>query len=358
MSAQLTIQLPTRQYNIEIESGLVEASSALKALTKNRAIFIISNSTVADLYLSSIQSQLFETAPVYLMPDGEQFKNLQQFEQINAALMEQNFGRDTIIIALGGGVVGDLSGFVAACYQRGIEFIQIPTSLLSQIDASVGGKTAVNHPLGKNMIGAFHQPSLVLIDPFTLQTLPDRGFNAGMAEAIKYGVMADASLFDWIEDHARLLQQKDTETLEQLIYKCCAIKAEIVIEDEKEQGRRALLNLGHTYGHAFEAETKYLTYLHGEAVAIGMHAAMRLSVQMGDSSQQQLDRLIVLLETFSLPVTLPQDLAAERLISHMLKDKKNRQGIIHLIVNQGIGKARVLAMEDHNLISKAFPYEK
>ena len=353
---QLSIQLKHHSYSIDIQSGLVKSSSALNRLTASRSVFIISNPTVAELYLDNIQDQLSEKAHVYLMPDGEEFKNLHQFEKINAELMKNNFGRDALIIALGGGVVGDLSGFVAACYQRGIEFIQIPTTLLAQIDASVGGKTAVNHEYGKNMIGAFHQPSWVLIDPTTLASLTDREFNAGLGEAIKYGLMADASLFDWIENNRESLKQRDLGVLQTLIYRCCEIKAEIVAADEKEKGLRALLNLGHTYGHAFEAETAYKEYLHGEAVAIGLVAAMRLAIAMGRCNETDKTRLIALLKAFDLPVTIPQQLKADELISHMLKDKKNRKGVIHLVINKGMGEADVIAVEDHGLITKAIPY--
>ena len=352
----LSIQLKNHRYSIDIHSGLVKSSSELKQLTANRSVFIISNPTVAELYLDNIQSQLTEAAPVYLMPDGEAYKNLQQFELINAELMKNNFGRDAIIIALGGGVVGDLSGFVAACYQRGIEFIQIPTTLLAQIDASVGGKTAVNHSLGKNMIGAFHQPSLVVIDPTTLLSLKDREFNAGLGEAIKYGLMADASLFSWIEDNLEALIQRDNDVLQTLIYRCCEIKANIVAADEKEKGIRALLNLGHTYAHAFEAETHYKKYLHGEAVAIGLVAAMTFSIELGRSNPTLKLRLIDILKKCNLPVSIPQTLKAENLITHMLKDKKNRKGVIHLVINKELGNADIVAVEDHDLIIKAIPY--
>jgi 3-dehydroquinate synthase len=353
---QLSIQLKNHSYSIEIQSGLVKSSSKLKDLTADRSVFIISNNKVADFYLQNIQAQLSNPAPVYLMPDGEEFKNLQQFEQINAELMKINFGRDAIIIALGGGVVGDLSGFVAACYQRGIEFIQIPTTLLAQIDASVGGKTAVNHSLGKNMIGAFHQPSLVIIDPDTLLTLEDREFNAGLGEAVKYGLMADASLFEWIEENAAALMQREMNALHTLIYRCCEIKAKIVTADEKEKGVRALLNLGHTFAHAVEAETAYKTYLHGEAVAIGLVAAIELAVVMGHCDEQLKLRLLSLLTRFNLPVSIPRQLKAEQLIKHMLKDKKNRNGVIHFVVNKNLGGADIIAVKDHALITKVLPY--
>ncbi len=353
---QLQIQLKDSVYGIDINLGLVTSSAEFQKLTHHRTVFIISNETVASLYLDKIQSQLNQPAAVYLMPDGEEFKNLQQFENINAELMSLNFGRDAMIVALGGGVVGDLSGFVAACYQRGVEFIQIPTTLLAQIDASVGGKTAVNHRLGKNMIGAFHQPSLVVIDPTTLLSLEPREFNAGLGEAVKYGLMADASLFKWIEDNALALKQRDLSVLQTLIFRCCEIKAHIVKADEKEQGIRALLNLGHTFAHAFEAETAYVKYLHGEAVAIGLVAALSLSIEINQADPKLLPRLQTLLQIFDLPISVAKSLDSEKLLAHMFKDKKNRQGKIHLVLNKQMGQAEVKAVEDHDSIIAAIPY--
>ncbi len=359
MSQQILVSLGENSYPIEIKTGLVKHSPVFLSYLKNKSVFIISNATVAALYLQKLQDNLtqmnFVDVPVYLMPDGEEYKNLAQFEQIIAAMLKLNLGRDTIIIALGGGVVGDLAGFVAACYQRGVQFIQIPTTLLAQIDASVGGKTAVNHPLGKNMIGAFHQPQLVLIDPETLQSLPQREFLAGLGEALKYGLLADEKLFNWMESTIELFLQRDLPALQKLIIKCCLIKAEIVTADEKESGRRTLLNLGHTFGHAIEAETRYQQYLHGEAVAIGLHAAMKLSVTLGYSGVAELNRLVELLKTIGLIDTIPATMNLENLLQHMKKDKKNKAGKIHLIVNQGIGAAKLIVCEDEALIKSAFP---
>lgn len=361
MSQQILVDLAENSYPIEIEAGLVKYSPVFLSHLKGKALFIISNATVSELYLQKLQNNLkqfqIENTPVYLMPDGEQYKNLQQFEQIIAQMLTLNLGRDSIIIALGGGVVGDLAGFVASCYQRGIPFIQIPTTLLAQIDASVGGKTAVNHPLGKNMIGAFHQPQQVLIDPETLLSLPQREFLAGIGEALKYGLLADEALFEWMEASMEKFLQRDLVLLEKLIARCCQIKADIVAEDEKESGKRALLNLGHTFAHAIEAETHYQQYLHGEAVAIGLHAAMRISVALKQSQKEHLERLIKLLDRSGLPSAISSSMNIDNLFSHMKKDKKNKAGKIRLVINKAIGAAEIITCDDEALIKSSFPRE-
>ncbi len=359
MSQQILVDLAENSYPIEIEAGLVQHSPVFLSQLKHKPLFIISNPTVSELYLEKLQQNLkqlqIENTPVYLMPDGEQYKTLQQFEKIIAEMLRLNLGRDCIIIALGGGVVGDLAGFVASCYQRGVPFIQIPTTLLAQIDASVGGKTAVNHPLGKNMIGAFHQPQQVLIDPQTLLSLPEREFQAGMGEAIKYGLLADRTLFEWMETSIEKLLQRDLLFLEKLIARCCRIKANIVAEDEKETAKRALLNLGHTFAHAIEAETRYQQYLHGEAVAIGLHAAMRVSVAMNKSKVQDLERLVELLKKNGLPLTIPSTMDVNNLFLHMKKDKKNKAGKIRIVINKAIGEAELICCDDEALIKSSFP---
>jgi len=246
------------------------------------------------------------------------------------------------LIALGGGVVGDLTGFVAACYQRGVPFIQIPTTLLSQVDSSVGGKTAVNHPLGKNMIGAFYQPQAVFIDTQSLHTLPKREFAAGMAEVIKYGLIYDTELFTYLEQNVENLQQLNETCLQHIIYRCCEIKALIVAEDEKEQGLRALLNLGHTFGHAIEAQMGYGKWLHGEAVATGMVLASQLAHTRGDLTQQDVARIVDVIKQYNLPTEVPVGMTSEQFLLHMRKDKKNKKGTIRFILPTQFGQCALV----------------
>ncbi|GAM56137.1 3-dehydroquinate synthase [Vibrio ishigakensis] len=255
--------------------------------------------------------------------DGEQYKSLETFNQVMTFLLEHNYGRDVMLVALGGGVIGDLVGFAAACYQRGVDFVQIPTTLLSQVDSSVGGKTAVNHPLGKNMIGAFYQPKAVIIDIDTLKTLPKREFGAGMAEVIKYGIIIDSPFFDWIEQSQAQLKGLEPASLTSAIAKCCQIKADVVAQDEKESGIRALLNLGHTFGHAIEAEMGYGNWLHGEAVSSGTVMAARAALHDGRMQSQDVDRIESLLKAFDLPVHTPSEMTGEDFMKHMMRDKKS-----------------------------------
>lgn len=273
---RITVNLAERSYPISIGAGLFEdpayLSQVLSNKNTNQKVVVISNVTVAPLYADKILHQLKQLgcdASLLELPDGEQYKNLDVFNQVMNFLLEGSYARDVVIIALGGGVIGDLVGFASACYQRGVDFIQIPTTLLSQVDSSVGGKTAVNHPLGKNMIGAFYQPKAVIIDTNCLSTLPEREFAAGIAEVIKYGIIYDGAFFDWLEENLDRLYTLDEDALTYAIARCCQIKAEVVAQDEKESGIRALLNLGHTFGHAIEAELGYGNWLHGEAVSSG-----------------------------------------------------------------------------------------
>ena len=256
-------------------------------------------------------------------------------------LLKNGHGRDSTLIALGGGVVGDITGFAAACYQRGINFIQIPTTLLAQVDSSVGGKTAVNHPLGKNMIGAFYQPKAVLIDIDTLSTLPQREFNAGMAEVIKYGILGDADFFNWLESNITLIKSADSKVLAQMVELCCACKADIVAADEKEGGIRALLNLGHTFGHAIEADQGYGKWLHGEAVATGMVLAAKLAVAMNLLEVSDLRRIELLISAFDLPLNAPDNMKYDEFICHMRRDKKNLAGKLRFIVPTAIGQSEI-----------------
>jgi 3-dehydroquinate synthase len=313
-------------------------------LLKKR-ILIVTNETVAPLYLKQVQDTMASFGEVsnVILPDGEQFKDLTYLDLIYTALLQRNYGRDSVLVALGGGVIGDMTGFAAACYQRGVDFIQVPTTLLSQVDSSVGGKTAVNHPLGKNMIGAFYQPQIVIIDTECLQTLPAREFAAGMAEVIKYGIMWDAEFFQWLENNVEALKSLDTQALVYAISRCCEIKADVVSQDETEQGVRALLNLGHTFGHAIEAEMGYGNWLHGEAVAAGTVLAAQTAKSMGLIDESIVRRIVQLLRAFDLPVTAPESMDFDSFIQHMRRDKKVLGGQIRLVLPTAIGRADVFS---------------
>ncbi len=305
---------------------------------------MVTNDRVGPLYLRRAVAALEgkETATLVL-PDGERHKTMATLSRIFDALIDGRFDRGVTLAALGGGVIGDLTGFAAACYQRGVDFIQIPTTLLAQVDSSVGGKTGVNHPRGKNMIGAFHQPRCVLADTATLETLPDRELRAGLAEVIKYGLMADAVFFGWLETHMAALLAREPEALAVAIERCCQLKAQIVATDERESGVRALLNLGHTFGHAIEAAQDYSGLLHGEAVAAGMAMAARCSADLGWLSEADRDRALALLAAAGLPTGRPPGLDAVQLRDFMASDKKVSEGRIRLVLLDGIGAARLTA---------------
>jgi 3-dehydroquinate synthase len=281
-----------------------------------------------------------------LLPDGEKYKTLESLNLIFTALLKHNHGRDTTIIALGGGVIGDVAGFAAASYQRGVRFIQIPTTLLAQVDSSVGGKTAVNHELGKNMIGAFYQPSAVIIDTLTLNTLPKREVNAGLAEVIKYGAILDYPFFEWLEAHIDELVALNQESLKYCIARCCQIKADVVARDETEKGDRALLNLGHTFGHAIETHLGYGNWLHGEAVAAGSMMAAALSELLGDLSVEDVARLEKLFARANLPTVSPDAMQPEDYLPHMMRDKKVLAGKLRLVLLKSLGQAYVAADTD------------
>jgi len=338
----LTVPLAAgRHYPIYIGAGLL-SGDLLRQHIQGKRVLLVSNCTVAPLYAKRLRPQLTGLQVDELaLPDGEAYKTLQTLETILAFLLERNHGRDTTLIALGGGVVGDMVGFAAACYQRGVDFIQVPTTLLAQVDSSVGGKTAVNHPLGKNMIGAFHQPQAVVIDTDCLASLPPREFAAGMAEVIKYGIIADHSFLQWLEANVEALQGHDPVALTYAIERSCAIKAQIVGEDETEQGVRALLNLGHTYGHAIEAEQGYGNWLHGEAVAAGMALACRTAVLRGQMNAAEELRVVKLLQRFELPVVPPSGMDFDAFLTHMRRDKKVKSGRIRLVLPVGLGAAEV-----------------
>lgn len=341
----LNLDLGERSYPIYIETGLFTQPGFLLSAISGKHCAIVTNETVAPLYLDTVKKPLLDAdikCIDIILPDGEQYKTLAYFETVLSALLENGAARDTTLIALGGGVIGDMGGFAAACYQRGIPFVQVPTTLLSQVDSSVGGKTAVNHPLGKNMIGAFYQPKAVFIDTNSLVTLPEREFSAGMAEVIKYGIMYDGAFFVWLEQNVALLRNRDADALRHAITCCCKIKAEVVNLDEKEHGVRALLNLGHTFGHAIEAEKGYGNWLHGEAVAAGMVQAAQLARMRQWISHEDLTRISTLISRFDLPVSGPLEMTAETYIKHMKHDKKVLSGTMRFIVPNAIGHALVV----------------
>ncbi|WP_286233868.1 3-dehydroquinate synthase [Thalassotalea sediminis] len=338
--ATLQLDLAERSYPIYIDSHLLQAGELLSKHIRGQRVCVVTNNIVAELYLPALQQLLsnFQVDEI-ILPDGEAEKSLHNFEKIMSHLLENTHGRDSTLIALGGGVIGDITGFAAACYQRGIDFIQVPTTLLSQVDSSVGGKTAVNHPLGKNMIGAFYQPKAVLIDIDSLQTLPAREFSAGMAEVIKYGILGDSIFFEWLEHHIEDINAQIPAVLVEMIQRCCQCKADIVSADETEAGCRALLNLGHTFGHAIEAEQGYGNWLHGEAVATGMVLAAKLSVAMNLLEASELRRIESLLAAFNLPLDAPDTMNFTSFIKHMRRDKKNIGGKLRLIIPNAIGEA-------------------
>lgn len=342
-TATLNLDLGERSYAIDIGSELIGDPTAYEGAVAGQRVLIVTNDTVAPLYGAAVAQALAAAHEVdtLVLPDGEAYKTLATLERIYDRLLESGYGRDATLVALGGGVVGDIAGFAAATYQRGIDFIQIPTTLLAQVDSSVGGKTGVNHPLGKNMIGAFHQPRRVLADVDVLATLPDRELSAGLAEVIKYGLIRDAGFFDWLEANMEQLTGRETAALVETIRRSCANKAEVVAADEREAGERALLNLGHTYGHALEAELGFGQWLHGEAVAAGMCMAADTAQRLGWLSDAQVERIESVIERAGLPVAPPPELSAERIHALMARDKKVQAGQLRLVLMTDIGKAVV-----------------
>ncbi len=339
---KVAVQLGERSYPILISPQLFN-QSLTEFLPQARQVVIVSNPVVAGLYLPAVTA-LFPDSTVhsFILPDGEAYKTLSSFEQVMSFLLEHKINRDVLLVALGGGVIGDLTGFVAACYQRGVRFIQVPTTLLSQVDSSVGGKTAVNHPLGKNMIGAFKQPDLVLINTSVLSSLPKTEFAAGMAEVIKYALISDLEFFHWLEQNQQAIRDLQPEVLGEMIRHCCQMKADIVSRDETEQGERALLNLGHTFGHAIEAFLGYGQWLHGEAVSVGMVMATTLAVSRGDVSSEELQRIIRLLSAFDLPVAPPAQMKIADFMPYMKTDKKVQAGKMRFIVPTALGQSAIV----------------
>ncbi len=348
----LKVDLGTRSYPIHIGENLLSHGELLKPHIHGKQIVVISNETVAPLYLDKLKSSLSDYhIHEVILTDGESYKTLATIESIFDQLLQHKCARDVTVIALGGGVVGDITGFAAACYQRGVNFIQVPTTLLSQVDSSVGGKTGVNHPMGKNMIGAFYQPQCVLADISTLHTLPQRELSAGLAEVIKYGLISDSPFFDWLEDNIQKLLALNTDAIEYAVEQSCRCKAEIVASDEHEKsGRRALLNLGHTFGHAIETGMGYGNWLHGEAVGCGMVVAAEFSARLGWLSNQQVEKIASLISFAKLPTKLPESLSAEKIIELMAVDKKVKNGQLHLILLKDIGEAVLTSDFDDDLL--------
>lgn len=339
----VTVALGERSYPIHIGTQLLGARlpDMLRECTGSRAV-LVTNDTVHNLYGDVVLSALEGVqTDVFSMPDGEAHKSLETWQRLMDFLMQHRHNRDTCIIALGGGVVGDLAGFAAATYQRGVGFVQVPTTLLAQVDSSVGGKTAVNHPAGKNMIGAFYQPRCVVIDTDVLATLPPREYAAGLAEVAKYGVIEDAELFRYLEQNVEGLVDRDADVLGHVIQRSCEIKASVVERDEREGGLRAILNFGHTFGHAIEQLSGYGTWLHGEAVAIGMVMACRFSARLGLLTAAHATRVEQLLAGLQLPVELPEALPVEAMLEAMAMDKKAQDGRIRFVVATDIGAVQL-----------------
>lgn len=350
----LHVELGERRYPIFIGSQ-INLEKLIVPYILGKQVMLVTNDTVAPLYLDhyvNILKNLEKRVEVCILPDGEKYKNIEHLNLIYNSLLEQGFNRDCTVIALGGGVVGDMAGFAAASFQRGVHFIQIPTTLLSQVDSSVGGKTGINHPLGKNMIGAFKQPLAVFAEMSQLKTLPPRELSAGLAEIIKYALLGDINFLAWLEQHIDALVQGDEVLLAEAVYRSCQHKARIVANDEKEQGERALLNLGHTFGHAIESYLGYGEWLHGEAVATGMVMAADLSYQMGWITKQDLQRTKNILSKAYLPIKCPK-IPLEQFLQHMSHDKKVLNGQLRLVLLQKLGKACITTEFDISKMEQA-----
>ena len=350
----LHVELGDRRYPIFIGSDL-NPQSLLEPYIKAKQVMIVTNTTVAPLYLdhyvTAIEA-LGKTVATCILPDGEKYKNIEHLNLIFDALLEAGFNRDATVLALGGGVIGDMAGFASACFQRGVYFVQVPTTLLSQVDSSVGGKTGINHPLGKNMIGAFQQPQVVLADMAQLSTLADRELSAGLAEVIKYALLGDLDFLVWLEESMDGLVGRDSELLAEAVYRSCTHKARIVANDEKEQGERALLNLGHTFGHAIESYLGYGVWLHGEAVATGMVMAADLSQRMGWISAEDLERTKKIIQRAHLPVKCPA-IPLDEFLAYMAHDKKVLNGQLRLVLLKSLGQAVITREFEVELMKQA-----
>lgn len=351
----LSVSLGERSYPIFIGHDLLSCLNLYTPYIHGRQVCIVTNETVAPIYLDTLKNSLadFHVSTVVL-PDGEAYKNLTVLNEIFTALLTDKHNRTTTLIALGGGVVGDMTGFAAACYQRGVNFIQIPTTLLSMVDSSVGGKTGVNHAMGKNMIGAFYQPQAVIADISLLKSLPQREVSAGLAEVIKYGLISDYEFFIWLEQNIEHLMSGDQAALSYAVMRSCANKADVVAQDEHEGGIRAILNFGHTFGHAIETAQGYGNWLHGEAVATGMVMAADLSMRRGDLSQADVKRIIDLLERTNLPTLAPHNMTPEQFVDLMGVDKKVLDGRLRLVLLESLGKAIVTSDINADLLMETF----
>jgi len=341
----LHVDLGERSYPVYIGRDLLSDPELLSQHITGSQVVIVTNETIAPLYLDRLRAAIGDRALVteVILPDGEQYKTMDSLAEILDRVMQDRHSRTTTMIALGGGVVGDITGFAAACYQRGVNFVQVPTTLLAQVDSSVGGKTAVNHPLGKNMIGAFHQPRAVLIDTNTLQTLPPREFAAGLAEVVKYGLICDEPFYRWLQQQMPKLLAREEAALAEAIERSCASKAAVVAADEREGGIRAILNLGHTFGHAIETAQGYGAWLHGEAVATGMLMALELSARRGWIDAAEVDDYRHLLLAMNLPAQPPRGMTADQFLDLMGRDKKVVDGRLRLVLLRSVGDACVVA---------------
>ena len=334
----LNVELADKSYPIYIGSDLLSSKSLLSDHIQGKQVMVVTNTTIAPLYLEKLKDALSDfNVESVVLPDGEKFKTLETLNKVFDALLKAKFDRSSTLVALGGGVVGDIAGFAAASYQRGVNFIQVPTSLLSQVDSSVGGKTGVNHELGKNMIGAFYQPKAVIIDVDTLDTLSDQEYSAGMAEVIKYGLLGNADFFSMLETNIESIMARNKDLIIEIIFNSCKDKASIVALDEFERGKRALLNLGHTFGHGIENAFGYGNYLHGEAVSIGMVMATKLSMDEGYLSNEDAIRVESILSKADLPISIKKSIGSETLIEAMSLDKKSIDGKIRLVLLKALG---------------------
>lgn len=364
---KIIVELGDRSYPIYAGIDLLSKGNLLLENIRSKQIMIVSNTTIAPLYLETVMQALQGMAlqgsaaegleiNSVILPDGEQYKTLDAVNDIITALLDKRYGRNSCLVALGGGVVGDITGFAAACYQRGIDYIQIPTTVLAQVDSSVGGKTGVNHAAGKNMIGAFHQPRAVIADIAVLDTLSDREVSAGLAEVVKYGLIRDKNFFNWLEKNVEQLLNREAEALAYIIEQSCRNKAEVVAEDERESGLRAILNFGHTFGHAIETGLGYGKWLHGEAIAVGMLMAADLSHRLGWITEEVIERIKQMLVKLNLPIALPDDLNPKNMRELMSVDKKAKDGVLFLVLLKGIGEAVVTDEFDEDLLMETLQH--
>lgn len=358
VDSALNVELGERSYPIYIGDDLLSNTFLLQKCISSEQVIIVTNETIAPLYLDKLLSALHvDHLHHIVLPDGEQYKNLDSMRRIYDELIALKCNRDVSLVALGGGVIGDMTGFAAATYQRGVKFVQLPTTLLAQVDSSVGGKTGVNHPGGKNMIGAFYQPGAVVIDLLTLQSLPDREYRAGLAEVIKYGLISDLPFLKWLNLNMDKLLQRDSEALHYAIQRSCECKAKVVAEDEKEAGLRAILNFGHTFGHAIETATHYNTWLHGEAVGFGMSMALDFSQKLGYLSEQENHFAKSIIIAAGLPQSIPNDtLGVDQMLDLMALDKKVSRGELRLVLLRGLGDAMLTSDFDPLLLRESMSF--